>query len=416
MKLENFFKKLGPGLITGASDDDPSGILTYLQGGVMLGFGALWTVLATLPMMYAIQEMSGRIGLVTEKGLMRIIKEQYSGPVLFFIAAISALVITINIGADLLAMGTVAQGFVPLSNFFLLPAFTGVILFSIIFFSYRKFARVLKWLTLSLFFYVLTVLYLNIDWLSAIRETFIPNFSWSKNTILLLAAVFGTTISPYLFFWQANEEIEEEEEQSRKKSFRRIVVTKRVLKSLKEDTFAGMFISNAVAWFIIVGAAALAKSHGLGGIKNFEQASSVLQPLLGSFAYLAFSLGIIGTGLLAIPVLAGNIGYMFAEIFNWPEGMNKKFSEAKGFYCAISVATVVGMIINFFQIDPVTILIYTAVLYLLITPPIVYIILKIANNRHIMKSRTNSGTSNMLGGITFLVSLVLAAAYLISLL
>lgn len=411
MNPKKFLKKLGPGLITGASDDDPSGILTYLQSGALLGFGALWTALATLPMMYGIQEMSGRIGLVTEKGLIKIIKENYPRYILFAIAFISTVVITINIGADLLAVGVAVQGLVSVSAFLLLPVIAAVILLGTVFFSYREFAGILKWLTFSLFFYVLTVVYLKIDWFAAIKATVIPNTLLSKDSVILFAAIFGTTISPYLFFWQANEEIEEKEESARNKSLRRVIVTKHELKNLKEDTFSGMLFSNIVTWFIIVGAAELARTYGAHGFSTFAEASLVLKPLLGKFAYLAFTLGIIGTGFLAIPVLAGNIGYMFAEIFDWPEGMNKKFSEAKGFYVAIIGATAVGMAINFFRIDPITLLIYTAVFYTVITPPIVYIIMKIGNNPSLMRSRVNSRTSNILGWITFAVSFLLVLAY-----
>jgi len=418
--IKKFLKRLGPGFTTGASDDDPSGILTYLQGGAMLGFGALWTALATLPMMYGIQEMSGRIGLVTEKGLIRIIKERYPKYILFIIAFISTVVITINIGADLLAVGVAVQGLVSVSMFLLLPLIAAVIILGAVFFSYRKFAHALMWLTLALFFYVLAVLYINIDWFAALESTLIPNIVLSKNSILILAAIFGTTVSPYLFFWQANQEVEEKQEKisangGKVQPLGKILVTKNELKNLKEDTLTGMFLSNAIMWFIIAGSAELGKLHGIQGFGTFAEASSVLKPLLGKFAYLAFSAGIIGTGLLAIPVLAGNIGYMFAEIFNLPEGMNKKFHEAKGFYAAIIAAVAFGMFINFFRVDPVTLLIYTAVFYTFITPPIIYIILKIANNRAIMKNSVNSKISNIIGWITFAVSLVLLLVYVVSL-
>lgn len=200
MKKLRFFKKLGPGLITGASDDDPSGILTYLQGGVMLGFGSLWTMLLTLPMMCALQEMAGRIGLATDKGIVEIMKENFSKLILFPIISISTIVLVINIGADLLAIGTAISGMIPISNYITLPLTAALILFCTVFFSYREFANVLKWLTLSLLFYVLAVLYLKIDWASAIKGTLIPYMSFSKDSVLLIAAIFGTTVSPYLFF------------------------------------------------------------------------------------------------------------------------------------------------------------------------------------------------------------------------
>lgn len=411
-KKLRFFKKLGPGLITGASDDDPSGILTYLQGGAMLGFGALWTTLFTLPLMYFIQEMSGRIGLATDRGLVEIIKENYSKWILFLIVSISTVVIVINIGADLLAMGTAVSGMMPVPNYVTLPIVAVLVLFCTIYFSYRKFAGALKWLTLSLLFYVLAVLYLKIDWFAAIKSTFIPNVSFTADGILILAAIFGTTISPYLFFWQANEEVEEKEELKRRNSISGAEATKRELADLRKDTFVGMLLSNVIAWFIIAGAANMAGSSGIAGISNFSEASAVLRPLLGEWAYLAFVLGIVGTGLLAIPILAGNIGYMFAETFGWHKGINKKFHEARSFYGAIIIAMLAGLIMDFIGLDPVKLLIYTALFYTVITPPIIYIILKIANSKKIMGERINSKTSNIFGIITLVTSAALVVAYM----
>ncbi len=415
MKKLRFFKKLGPGLITGASDDDPSGILTYLQGGTLLGLASLWTALFTLPMMYFIQEMSGRIGLATDKGLIEIIKENFSKKILFLIVSISTIVITINIGADLLAIGTSIGGLVPVGNWIILPLVAILILFCTIRFPYKKFAGVLKWLTLSLFFYVIAVLYLNVDWLTAIKSTFIPSVVWNKNTILIVAAIFGTTISPYLFFWQANEEVEEKLEFEREFTLSETEATRREVKDMRKDTFVGMVLSNVVAWFIMCGAANIAGSSGAGGISNFSQASAVLRPLLGEWAYLAFVLGIVGTGLLAIPILAGNIGYMFAEAFTWNKGMNKKFHEAKSFYGAITIATLVGLAMDFIGLDPVNLLIYTAVFYTIITPPIIYIIIRIGNNKKIMGGWTNSKVSNIFANITLVAASALVVAYLVTL-
>ena len=410
-KKIRFFKKLGPGLITGASDDDPSGILTYLQGGAMLGLGALWTAVFTLPLMYFIQEMSGRVGLATNKGLIEIIKENYSRWILFAIVFISTAVIVINIGADLLAMGTAVGGIVPIPNYVTLPLIAAIVLFCTIHFPYRKFAGILKWLTLSLLFYVLAVLYLNIDWLSANKSTFMPEMQWNKDSILLIAAIFGTTISPYLFFWQANEEVEEKMELERRRSLSDADATVRELVDMKRDTFVGMLLSNIVAWFIIAGAANMASQSGIHSISDFSEAAMVLRPLLGEWAYLAFVLGIIGTGLLAIPILAGNIGYMFAETFGWKKGINKKFGQAKGFYTAIIIAMVIGLAMDFLGFDPITFLIYTALFYAIITPPIIYMILKIANNKRIMGEFTNSKPSNFFGVITLISSSALVIAY-----
>ncbi len=411
MKKLRFFKKLGPGLITGASDDDPSGILTYLQGGVMLGFGALWTALFTLPLMCFIQEMAGRIGLATDKGIIEIIKENYSKWILSVIVFISTVVIVINIGADLLAIGVSVSGMIPVASYIIIPIVAVLVLFCTIYFPYRKFAGVLKWLTLSLLFYVLAVLYLKINWLAALQSTLIPNIQWTKDSILIIGAIFGTTVSPYLFFWQTNEEIEEKLDLEKRSSLSNTEATMKEISFMKKDIFTGMLFSNIVAWFIMAGAAQMAISSGITSISSFSEAAMVLRPLLGDWAYFAFVLGILGSGLLAIPVLAGNIGYMFSEAFGWEKGINKKFRQAKGFYTAIIVATVAGLMIDFVGLDPIKLLIYTALFYTLITPPIVYIILKIANDKKIMGKWVNSWLSNVFGIITLISSTALLIAY-----
>ncbi len=411
MKKLRFFKKLGPGLITGASDDDPSGILTYLQGGAMLGFGALWTALFTFPLMCFIQEMAGRIGLATDKGIIEIIKENYSKLVLFVIVFISTVVIVINIGADLLAIGVSVSGIIPVASYIVIPIVAAIVLFCTIYFPYRKFAGVLKWLTLSLLFYVLAVLYIKINWLAALGSTLIPHMQWTKDSILLIGAIFGTTVSPYLFFWQTNEEIEEKLDLEKRSSLSNAEATLEEISFMKKDIFTGMLFSNIVAWFIMAGAAQMAMSSGITSISNFSEAAMVLRPLLGDSAYLAFVLGILGSGLLAIPVLAGNIGYMFSESFGWEKGISKKFSKAKGFYMAIITATLAGLAIDFIGLDPIKLLIYTALFYTLITPPIVYIILKIANDKKIMGKWVNSWLSNVFGIITFIASTALLIAY-----
>ena len=357
--------------------------------------------------------MSARIGYVTDKGLMRVIKDHYPKWILYFIGAISTVVITINIGADLSAVSTVAEHLSSISKFFWLPAASILILFFTIFLSYPKFAGALKWLTLSFVFYIITAFYLKVDWLSALKATILPSFSFNKEYILLFAAFLGTTISPYLFFWQADEEVEERDEEKKEKHLKKFLVTKNELKHLRRDTFFGMFFSQFITWFIIAAAGQVAGLYNLTAVTDFNQASLVLRPLLGQFAFLIFALGIIGAGLLAIPVLAGSIGYMLSEIFNWREGINKTFREAKGFYVVMVIATVVGVLMNFLNLDPIQLLIYTAVLYTIITPPIIFLIVRIANNKAIMRDKTNSRTSNVLAWITIAVTSLAALAYLI---
>ncbi len=418
MFKKNYWKlltsKLGPGIITGASDDDPSGILTYLQAGVVMGVSSLWTALITLPLMYSIQEMCARIGLVTDKGLMRLIKEHYPKWLLWSVALISCVVITINIGADLLAIGVVSEKLTSIPRLIWLPVATVLILCGMIFFSYKKFVKVLKWLTLSLFFYIVTVLYINVDWREAILSTIWPtHFEWNATSIMLVAAIVGTTISPYLFFWQTEEEAEDRNVKEKANGKKHFIVTKHELKDLKEDTFLGMLFSNGVMWFIVLGAAQLGKLYGLGEISNFDDAALALKPLLGDKAFIMFSLGIIGTGLLAIPVLAGSVGYMIAELFGWKQGLNRHFHNAKAFYIAIIGSTVIGMLLSFSGLDPVQLLVYTAIFYTLITPPLIFVIISLANNKKIMGKRVNSFASNFLGWSAFILISAIVIAYLV---
>lgn len=415
-RLKNLFSGLGPGVITGASDDDPSGILTYLQAGAIMGFKSLWMALLTLPLMYGIQEMCARIGFVTKKGLIKIIKENFSPLVLYPLAFISVIVIIINLGADLLAIGVVLESLFDVSRIFWLVISSLTVLLFTIFLSYRRFASLLKWLAFFLLFYVIAVFCMQVNWQEALLHTFWPVFAWNKNSVMILTAILGTTISPYLFFWQTSEEVEEREEKTRERHLKRFIVTKHELKDLKKDTFWGMFFSNFVTWFIIAGAAQMAASHGLKEITSFDDAALVLKPLLGNFAYLIFSLGIIGTGFLTVPVLGGCVGYILSEIFNFNEGMNKTFRQAKGFYLAIALATILGMLLSVFKINPIQLLIYTAVLYTLITPFIILVILKIGNDKKILKNNINSKRSNFLGVATLLLTLIAVVSYFISIL
>ncbi len=411
-RLKKIGAKVGPGIITGASDDDPSGILTYLQSGFAFGFKTLWLALVNLPFMVSIQEMSARLGYVTDKGLARLIKEHFRPSVLRIVAISSVIVIMVNIGADLLAVGSVVHELVgwPVAVWLFIVA--GAILFFTIFLSYPKFAAVLKWLTLSLFFYVATVFVIHIDWLAALQATVLPQITWSKDFVELMAAFFGTTVSPYLFFWQASEEVEDREESLRERKLKRFIVTKNELKHLRHDTALGMLFSEITTWFIVVAAAGLFFAHGPEIILNFTQASAVLRPLLGPFAFVAFALGIIGTGLLAIPVLAGSVGYILSEMFGWAEGMSKTWREARSFYLVIIVATAVGLALNLFGFDPVRLLIVTAVLYTIITPPLVWVVIKLANKKEVLGERTNTPWANFWAYLTFFFSIFVAATYL----
>ncbi len=410
--LKKFGQKVGPGVITGASDDDPSGILTYLQSGFAFGFRTLWLALVNLPFMISIQEMSARLGYATDQGLARLIRNHFRPWVLYAVSTASIVVITINIGADLLAVGSVLNELFGVGTIFWLPVVAALILFFTVVLSYPRFAAVLKWLTLSLLFYVAVVFFVHIDWLSALRSTIVPDIVWNKDFVVLFAAFFGTTVSPYLFFWQASEEAEERDEIMRERKLKKFLVTKNELKHMRRDTVLGMIFSETVTWFIVVASAGLFFMHGPETIMNFAQASAVLRPLLGSFAFVAFAIGIIGTGLLAIPVLAGSVGYILAECFRWTEGMNKTWREAKSFYTVIIAATVVGLGMDLLGFDPIKLLIITAVLYTVITPPLIWVIVKLANKRSILRDKVNTPWANFWGYATFLFSVFVAVAYL----
>lgn len=409
-RFRNFFSHLGPGIITGASDDDPSGILTYLQTGVVLGLTALWTALFTFPLMCAIQEMAARISYVSGKGLMQLMKERISRPFAYTVALILSIVMVINIGADLYALGVIFEHFFSINHFVWVIIVSVVALASTVFFSFGTILAFLKWLVLALVFYIAAVFYLHIDIAEALRATIVPKFSLDAKTLFLLAAVFGTTISPYLFFWQASEEMET------RSPGEPAAAVHQDLRSIRQDTFMGMFFSNLIMWFIIAGGAAAAATYHFGEIQTFSEAASVLEPLLGHFSFLVFSLGIIGTGLIAIPVLAGSIGYITSEVFDWKEGMNLTFREGHGFYGAIILATLLAIFVVYLEFDPIKLLILTAALYAIVTPPIIYAIIKLANDKETMASEKNGWLSNAMGGILLVVMTAVSIASIISLL
>ncbi|MBA3827988.1 MAG: divalent metal cation transporter [Taibaiella sp.] len=407
-KVLRFFKVLGPGLITGASDDDPSGIATYSQAGAQFGYTTLWTALFTFPLMAAIQGMCARIGIVTAQGLTVTLKNHYPKWVLYTMLLFSLPAITLNIGADIQGMGAVAHMLVPQVPVFAFSiAFTGMLVFIIIQYPYQKVARILKWLCLSLLLYILVPFMIKQDWTEVFINTIVPTIKLNKEFIGILVAILGTTISPYLFFWQATMEAEEIGHQHHKK----IMVNKRVLGNMKADVNIGMFLSNVVMFFIILTAASVLNKAGIRQIDTVDQAAKALAPLTGRFTSLIFAIGIIGTGLLAIPVLAGSQSYMLAETFGWEAGLDKKFPKAKGFYITIIISLLLGLSLDFMGISPIQALFYTAILYGITAPVLIAVILHIANNKKIMGEHVNSKLSNILGGITLL--LMSAAAVLL---
>jgi len=408
------FRKLGPGLITGASDDDPSGIATYSQAGAQFGLTTLWTAWISFPLMAAIQGMCARIGIVTQEGLTGVLKKNYPRAILYLMILFSFPAIVMNIGADIAGMGAVANLICPAIPVWIFSIlFTGLVMAAIILLPYRKMARTMKYLAMILLVYLIVPFIAHTNWLKVANATLLPHVIWNKDYLNILVAILGTTISPYLFFWQANMEVEEmQERQLVSKISRKIVVNNHILGVMKTDVNLGMLFSNIVMFFIILTTGTVLFQGGVKDIQTVEQAARALQPLAGNFAYYLFAIGVIGTGFLAIPVLCGSLSYMFSETFGWKMGMNKKFHEAPSFYIIIIISLVLGLLMNYVGLSPIKALIYTAILYGLTAPIIIAIILHICNNKRVMGEHTNGRVSNFLG-FTTLVLMTIAAVVLI---
>jgi NRAMP (natural resistance-associated macrophage protein)-like metal ion transporter len=407
-KIKKMFAVLGPGLITGASDDDPSGIATYSQAGAGFGFGTLWTALITFPLMASIQGMCARIGLVTSEGLAKTLKAHYPKPLLYLVIILSFPAITLNIGADIQGMGAVSHLLFPkIPGFVFSVFFTFLLLVIVIKYSYRKVALILKWLCLILLSYLIVPFLVKPDWFAVFKNTFIPHIHFNKEFFSILVAILGTTISPYLFFWQATMEAEDI---AHKKS--KIMVNKRALGDMTTDVNWGMFLSNLIMYFIILTAGAVLYKAGIKQIDTVDQAAKALEPLAGKLSYVLFAVGVVGTGCLAIPVLAGSLSYILSESFNFEGGLDKKFNEAKLFYITIIISLLIGLSLEFSGISPVNALIYTAILYGLTAPVMIALVLHIGNNKKIMGKFTNSKLSNFLGFTTLLLMTVAAIAML----
>ena len=406
-KLRTYLKILGPGLITGASDDDPSGIATYSQAGAGFGLGLLWMAPFTFPLMASLQGMCARIGLVTSQGLTHTLKKHYSPVILYLMLIFSVPAIILNIGADIAGMGAVTNLLFPgIPTFVFSLLFTIILMAAIIIFPYKKIAGILKWLCLSILLYLIVPFIVQVNWKEVLKSTFIPHIELNKNFIEMVVAILGTTISPYLFFWQATMEAEDREHR------KEVVVDKRILQNMTADVNTGMFASNLVMLFIMLTTGVVLYNSGIREINTVEQAAKALAPLAGKFSYICFALGVIGTGFLAIPVLTGSLSYILAESFGWKEGLDKKFHEARAFYIVIIISLIIGLLINFMGISPMKALIFTAILYGITSPVMIAVILHIGNNKKIMNGFTNSRLSNTLGVIT-LVIMTIAALVLI---
>lgn len=397
-KLRRFWRKLGPGLITGASDDDPSGIATYSQAGAQFGLSTLWTALLTFPLMYALQEMCARIGIVTKKGLAAVVKQYYPPWVIWVLIIASAPAMILNIGANIAGMGAAAQMLFPqIHAAWFSIGFVLMLIVAMIRLNYRKFAKLMKYLCLSLLVYFIVPFLTQQDLSAILKNSLWPQITFSKAYMMVLVGILGTTLSPYLFFWQTSMEVEAIKEVKSPQ-----VLEKYILPRVRLDVSSGMLFSNLVMYFILLTAGSVLYQHD-GAIETVADAASALRPLAGDASYLLFAIGIIGTGLIAIPVLAGSLSYMVAELTNWKEGFDKKFFEAREFYLVIIIATLAGLAIQLTGISPVKALLYTAVLYGITAPILIALLLHLCNNKKIMHGFTNNKTSNLLGSMALLL-------------
>ena len=407
-KISRFWKKLGPGLVTGASDDDPSGIATYSQAGAAYGLSTLWTSIVAFPLMAVIQQMCARIGIVTSQGLTGTLKKHYPRPVLYLMLLFSFPAIVLNIGADIAGMGAVGNLLFPsVDATYFSVFFTLLLIGLIIYLPYQKIAATLKYLCIVMLVYFVVPFLYKQDFTEILRSTFIPDIRFNKEFIAILVGILGTTISPYLFFWQAAVEVEE-----MKHKKKHLIVDKKLVHTINKDVDMGMTFSGFVMYFIILTTGSVLFKEGIHQIDTVEQAASALKPLAGNLAYLLFSIGVIGTGLIAIPVLSGSISYIITETFGWEEGLDKKFHEAKAFYVIIALSLLLGLSLNYVGISPIKALIYTAILYGITAPVLIAIILHISNNKEIMGENVNTRSENLLGIIALAIMAVCAGALL----
>ena len=414
-KFQKILSVIGPGITTGAADDDPSGIATYSQTGAQFGFGQLWTALYMLPFMMAVQEACARIGMVTGKGIAAIVKQNYNRKLLYAVVILVVVANVINIGADIGAMAAAANLILPLPFVVWTLLFTATILILEIFTTYKVYARILKWLALSLLAYPVTVFIVHMPWLTVLKATFIPHIEFNFAFFFIITGVLGTTISPYMFFWETSQEVEEVKQ---KRWFRNGVpkIRESNIRMMRIDNNLGMIISEITTWSILVVAATVLHDNGITDIKTSADAAKALEPLVKSFPHagylskLIFSIGIIGLGLLAVPILSGSAAYAVSEAVNWKSGLNLKLKRAHGFYGIITIATLIGLIINFIGINPVKALIYTAVLNGVAAVPLVFLIIRISSSKKIMGEFKSGWLSKIFLWITFLAMAAAAVA------
>lgn len=414
-RFSRFLRVLGPGLVTGAADDDPSGIATYSQAGAGFGLGLLWVFPLMYPLLLGVQESCARIGAITGKGLSAVIKENYSRKLLYFAVGLVVVANTINIGADLGAMAATTQLFIDLPFAVLAIFYAALIILLVLFVSYKSYAKLLKWLALALLAYPITAFLVGQDWGEVFRNTFTLHPTINSQTIYIFVGIIGTTISPYLFFWDTSEVVEEEiDHHNLAQIGESPKATKKFLHNMRLDNFVGMTLASVTAWFIVIACASTLHKSGITEIDSAADAARALEPLVQSFpnagliAKMIFSIGVIGLGLLAVPVLAGSSSYAISEAFGWREGLHRRYKRAKGFYAVIILATLAGLIINFLGIDPIKALVFTAVFNGVAAVPLLFIIAKVGNNKAIMGDYKNGPLSNTIVRITFAIMAVSA--------
>jgi NRAMP (natural resistance-associated macrophage protein)-like metal ion transporter len=412
--IAEFFGQLGPGLITGAADDDPSGIATYSVSGAGFGYSTLWTALFCFPLMVSVQLMCARLGMVTGRGLAAVVRRRYSRWVLWGACLLLTVANVINIGADLGGMADATEMVTGISSWWLTPCYAALIVAVMLWSSYRAIARVFKWLTLVLFAYVITAFVAHPDWRAVLTATFVPQIAWSSKYLSVLVGILGTTISPYLFFWQAAQEVEEERAAGRTTVAQRRGATAQELRDSRNDVMIGMFFSNLVMYFIILTTASTLHAHGMTRIATAKDAAEALRPLAGPAAYWLFTLGLIGTGMLGVPVLAGSSAYAIAEAMNWTGSLDRKPKVAVKFYSVLGVAMALGLALDYAGLDAVKMLFWSAVANGVLAPPLVVIVVLLTADASVMGEHVNSALLKWLGWTTAVVMTAAAIAMMLA--
>lgn len=421
-RFSGFLRILGPGLVTGAADDDPSGIATYSQAGAAFGYGLLWMIPFMLPLLIAVQESCSRIGAVNGRGLASVIRQHYSKKMLYSAVLLVIVANVINIGADIGAMAASIRLFVPQIPLITIECiFALIIIGLVVFVKYNTYAKVLKWLAVLLFAYPLTALIIGLPWREIAHATVVPHITFNFETLFILVGLLGTTISPYLFFWDTSEVVEEELETKRLKSLSATPrLSQRFMRRLRIDNAVGMILAAVTAWFIMIVCSAVLHSHGINTINTAADAAKAIEPLVQNFPHAGliaksiFSVGVVGLGLLAVPVLAGSSSYAISEAFGWKEGLGVSIKKAKGFYAVIIAATLVGLGLNLLGIDPIKALVLAAVCNAIASVPLLFMITKIGRNTEIMGEHTNSALSNVMIKLASWIMLAAVGVLLIS--